>query len=255
MQRTFRKCENCGAEVSLSNFARHRVSRSCANGGKKKTRPETNPWESWKIGEDIYQLPCGYKGTKKACRNKMNGLGVNGRSNLLEYIGKMKTGQAFAHNKGVPMALSQKEKIAESVKKFYRLHGTAGCSMEKRAKLSNKRKAYLATHPECHANARVAGNRSKMTYPETVAHDWFVKQGMLAKHNQRIGRYYPDFLVGQTIVEIDGPRWHSAPHQVERDQKRDAELTALGYVVHRIVATANIEEALARLFAELPCHT
>lgn len=48
------------------------------------------------------------------------------------------------------------------------------------------------------------------------------------------GRYRIDFLVGRLAVEVDSEFWHSLPGAAERDQRKDAYLTAHGYHVLRI---------------------
>ena len=100
--------------------------------------------------------------------------------------------------------------------------------------------------PETHVNRRLAGNRSKMTYPEQVAHDWFVKNDFMFSHNKKVGKYFPDFLIDNIIVEIDGEHWH--PVGNEKDAIRDAELTAMGYTVYRIRSSERIEERLSNIF-------
>lgn len=99
--------------------------------------------------------------------------------------------------------------------------------------------------PETHVNRRVAGNRSKMTYPEQVAHDWLVANNIEFDHNKKVGKYFPDFLVGSTIIEIDGEHWH--PIGNERDAIRDSELRSFGFNVYRIRSTERIEERLAEI--------
>lgn len=157
----------------------------------------------------------------------------------------VRCGSQQVHNKGVPHSAQQRQKLSDSTKRYYKENGV---SPERRKKLSENRKAYLAAHPEAHANVRIAGNRGKMTYPEKVAHDWFQQNGIEAPHNQRVGKYFPDFLVGNVIVEIDGERWHSSEDQMARDRKRDADLNEMGYTVKRIKATDRIEKALEELF-------
>lgn len=100
--------------------------------------------------------------------------------------------------------------------------------------------------PETHVNRRLAGNRSKMTYPEQVAHDWFVKNDFMFSHNKKVGKYFPDFLIENIVVEIDGEHWH--PVGNEKDAIRDAELTAMGYTVYRIRSSERIEERLSNIF-------
>lgn len=98
-------------------------------------------------------------------------------------------------------------------------------------------------HPESHPNRKLAGNRKKMSYPEQVAYDWLVKNGVKFEHNKKIGNFYPDFVIGNIIIEIDGERWHSA----EKDQKKDKFFNSMGFIVYRIKARQKIEEELSLL--------
>ena len=43
--------------------------------------------------------------------------------------------------------------------------------------------------------------------------------------------YWPE---AKLIVEMDGSKWHTSPGKVEHDKRRDAELSALGYLTMRI---------------------
>jgi very-short-patch-repair endonuclease len=84
-----------------------------------------------------------------------------------------------------------------------------------------------------------------MTYPEKVAYDWFVGKKIHFQHNQKVDRYYPDFVVGtKVIIEIDGEYWHDDAN----DNKRDSVLASLGYTIYRIKAKENIEKRLEEIF-------
>lgn len=49
-----------------------------------------------------------------------------------------------------------------------------------------------------------------------------------------LGAMRVDFLIGRTVVELDGHEWHErTPEQAERDHKRDRQLIAEGYTVLR----------------------
>lgn len=247
-----RTCDHCNSEISLSNFEKHRVSASCKNGGKNRTKPEKYPWESWKIKDDLYQLECGYIGNKVACRNKLNSKNLveAGKKcgNLTSFNEEKKRLGLPAHNKGKKATQESKEKLSKSLKLYFVKNGTNTLSEETKNLLSIKKKQLYKDHPEKHPNYKLAGNRNKMNYPETVAHDWFKKNGIKAEHNQKIDRFYPDFTVGSVIIEIDGARWHSSPEQVARDQKRDAILKAAGYTIYRVSTKENIEQRLQEIF-------
>lgn len=114
---------------------------------------------------------------------------------------------------------------------------------QKKAK-SEWRKELHKTNPETHPNRRLAGNRNKMTYPERVAWDWLNKNGIEAEPQKQIGKYFPDFVIGNVIIEIDGEQWHNSL----KDAERDAYLISQGYEVHRIKAKEFIEDRLKSIF-------
>ena len=47
---------------------------------------------------------------------------------------------------------------------------------EMRKAKSEWRKQYHLDNPEAHPNRKLAGNRSKMSYPEKIAYDWLSKK-------------------------------------------------------------------------------
>jgi very-short-patch-repair endonuclease len=114
---------------------------------------------------------------------------------------------------------------------------------EMRKAKSEWRKQLHLNNPESHPNRRLAGNKKKMTYPEKIAADWLDRNHISYEHNKRISRYYPDFTIGNIIVEIDGEYWHNE----EKDRIRDKKLNDLGYTVYRIKAKERIEEKLQEL--------
>ena len=114
---------------------------------------------------------------------------------------------------------------------------------ERRKEKSEWRKSLHAKNPDTHPNRRCAGNRNKMTYPEKVAYDYLTKTGIEFKHQQKILKYYPDFLIGNIIIEIDGARWHNK----ERDNIRDCELTNVGFKIFRIDSKENIENRIKEI--------
>lgn len=86
--------------------------------------------------------------------------------------------------------------------------------------------------PMNHPNRRLAGNRNKMSYPERLVFDTLTTANITFIHNQRIDIYYPDFIIGKRIFEIDGARWHDPV----KDAIRDKRLNELGYTVERFPA-------------------
>ena len=114
---------------------------------------------------------------------------------------------------------------------------------EKRKAQSEWRIKLHREHPECHPNRRLANNRSKMSYPEKVAFDFLTSLGIVFEHQKKIGRYYPDFVIGDLIIEIDGAQWHDSI----RDSKRDEELNNLGFKIFRIDSKQHIENEIQKI--------
>jgi very-short-patch-repair endonuclease len=114
---------------------------------------------------------------------------------------------------------------------------------QKKAK-SEWRKQYHIDHPEAHPNRKLAGNRSKMSYPEQVAYDWLTENKVNFEHNKKIGKFFPDFVVNDNvIIEIDGEHWHNE----EKDSKKDSFFEEAGYTVIRIKAKEMIQKRLSQI--------
>lgn len=114
---------------------------------------------------------------------------------------------------------------------------------DRRRAKSEWKKQLHKDHPELHPNRLLAGNRSKWTYPEKVAGDWLEKNNIPYERNKRIDVYYPDFVIGSKIIEIDGERWHDE----EKDKARDQRLAELGYTVYRIKSKECIEKRIQEI--------
>jgi very-short-patch-repair endonuclease len=115
---------------------------------------------------------------------------------------------------------------------------------ERRKKKSEWKKQRHANDPNTHPNRLLAGNRNRWTYPERVAAEWFDANKIVYERNKKVGKFYPDFVIGNIIVEIDGERWHDTA----KDAIRDSNLNDLGYVVHRIKSKEKIWDRLNELF-------
>ena len=152
-----------------------------------------------------------------------------------------------AWNKGLNKSDPRVRKYSESTSKT--MTGRPSKQVwtpEMRKAKSEWRKTLHQEFPETHPNRRLAGNRSKWTYPEKVAGNWLDSNGILYERNKKIGSYYPDFVIGTLIIEIDGEYWHSK----EKDSIRDRQLIDLGYTVFRIQSKERIEDRLVSIFSE-----
>lgn len=108
-------------------------------------------------------------------------------------------------------------------------------SKETKEKLSLYRIKFLSEHPEFHPNKLVSNNKTKMTYPEKLVFDYLTINNYPFFHNVHVDRFWVDFIIApNTIIEIDGPRWHSSPNQIKYDRNRDSIIENYGFVVLRI---------------------
>lgn len=56
-----------------------------------------------------------------------------------------------------------------------------------------------------------------------------------------------DFLVGTTVIQVDGEYWHRMPGRPEHDAKQDVKMSELGYTIIRISDIEMKNEELPRL--------
>ena len=229
------KCKKCDREISNSNIARHL--KSC--NGPKKTK---YPWHEWIMGDNLYQHPDGYVGNMAQVKLYIvNTYSTKKRNDgLANYRKKLQSGEVEVWNKG--KSIENNPELADSLrsgglavkKKFANGELVPGFvtfmrSEEGRKEQSERKKKLYIEFPEKHPNRRLAGNRLKMSYPERLIFDALVEEGIEFEHNKKIGKYFPDFVIGKNIIEVDGERWHN----VENDTKRDKELKQMGFDVHR----------------------
>jgi len=73
--------------------------------------------------------------------------------------------------------------------------------------------------------------RTKESYPEKFFRVALEKKEISFKREERIGRWFADFLIGNLVLEIDG-RQHN--DRKEKDAEKDEYLKSQGYLVTRI---------------------
>jgi very-short-patch-repair endonuclease len=74
------------------------------------------------------------------------------------------------------------------------------------------------------------------------------RQSEILNPEFRIGRWSIDLAapLRMLAIELDGEYWHSLPRMVERDTRKDADLTSRGWTVKRIaIVKADTPETLA----------
>ena len=145
-------------------------------------------------------------------------------------------------NKEDPRVLDHSKSVSNTLKDR---PGRQWTDEQRKAK-SGWRKQYHLDNPESHPNRKLANNRIKMSYPEQVAYDWLIKNNIAFKHQELVGKYYPDFVIEKIILEIDGEYWH----RPEVDAEKDKFFESLGYTVIRIKAKELIEAKLENIFGD-----
>lgn len=115
---------------------------------------------------------------------------------------------------------------------------------ERKMVKSEEKKLLYINFPEKHPNRILANNKNFRTYPEKIAENWFIENKILYEYNKKIKSFYPDFIIGNIIIEIDGERWHDSV----KDAKRDLILSNEGYIIYRIKAKDRIEDRLKDIF-------
>lgn len=234
------RCEKCNWEMASVSFKKH-FDACDGTGPTSKTRVIARLEKYERIdGKCI----CPH------CKGLFAPLGISShirRVHLGEKGGKEKGSPAW--NKGLTKETDPR--VAENAAKVSKaMTGKPGWewSDEQRRKQSEKKKILYAQHPEKHPNRKLAGNRKKMTYPEKVAFDWLKSSGIEFDHQYKIQladkAIYPDFRVGNLLIEIDGSYWHDS----DADRLRDSALKGMGYEVVRIDAKENIVGRLAQVF-------
>lgn len=114
-------------------------------------------------------------------------------------------------------------------------------SLESRKRMSELVKERYRKNPEKHPFRIMSGNRNKMSFPERVVFNFLTGRGLVFDFNKSVPPYFPDFIIGSVIIEVDGKPWHSGA-RAEYDKKRDANLVSRGYRVFRFDAKAVVKD-------------
>jgi len=246
--RNYKKCPTCNREISLSNYNKHVA--LCT--GPKIEHPKEY------IILDNGMCKCNYC-DKVYSKNgigthiwRTHGEGINWTGCNDGYRDGTKTiwnkGQSKECNASVKKSantLSRRYKSGELTLNgpFARGYWTK----QKRKERSQARKQFLKEHPGMHPNRILANNKKHMSYPERIAYDYLKRNNIVFEYQKSIDRFFVDFCINKTVIEVDGEYWHNE----EMDKIRDNILNNNGYVVYRIKAKENIEERLKKLLSVL----
>ena len=125
---------------------------------------------------------------------------------------------------------------------------------ERRKQQSERKKQFYQEHPECHPNHKLAGNRSKMTYPELITYQWLNDYGFHPIHNfhYRSNKFnrYVDFYIPsiKLFIEVDGEHWH---RDIQKDIDKDSDARSNGFITLRLKPKDGISKQLIEYFYEL----
>lgn len=77
-------------------------------------------------------------------------------------------------------------------------------------------------------------NASAVSSIEVAVANELDHRGISYIHQGSVGPYVPDFVIGQTIIEVDGDYWHNLPRVIERDIRKNILYQNEGYKIIRI---------------------
>lgn len=249
-ERVMASCIRCHNTISVNNLGRHFKSKECLRGFKFGISHATIA-----LTEDLSCTFCqkvcksenSYRQHIIRCSKNPNKISIHNVGNHTKSRIPWNKGQTKATNSILKLAgekLKQKYDSGEitsrspaSTKEFW--------TFEKRKEKSEWRKKLHRENPETHPNRRLAGNRNKMSYPEKVAYDFLKKNQIIFEHNKQVDKFFPDFIIGNLIIEIDGKQWHDP----EYDRLRDEILMGYGYSIYRIDSRDNIEKRITEILA------
>lgn len=233
IQRTTITCDKCGQEISRSNYTKHLR--------RHELHPETFNSKSYALNHD--GLDCQFCNKHFSNRNSLcnherlcNKNPNRQPSPLIAY----NASKECAWNKGLTKETDPRvAKSAESIKAYYKDHDGSWTGKhhteEEKAKIGAGVKAYLEANPE---NVPYLRNHSSK---ESKAEEYFRKvfetERIILKQEYPLKSYHLDFAEPnkKIDIEIDGDQHRLDPTIVAHDKKRDAEVSALGWKVHRIL--------------------
>lgn len=87
--------------------------------------------------------------------------------------------------------------------------------------------------PSCHGIWRTM-NTPRISSIEIVVSEELDRRNLLFDQQIRVGPFVPDFIVGDTIIEVDGDYWHNLPGVAERDIRKNMFYEESGFNLIRI---------------------
>lgn len=88
------------------------------------------------------------------------------------------------------------------------------------------------------AGAWVTRNNPRVSSIEDAVAAVLDDLGIRYERQGRVRSFTPDFVVGKTIIEVDGDYWHAIPQVRDRDARKDAVYAEEGFRVVRLTEHA-----------------
>lgn len=80
----------------------------------------------------------------------------------------------------------------------------------------------------------VTTNQPRVSSIEVATAQHLDSRGIVYRQQVPLVGFVADFVVGSTVIEVDGSYWHSLPVVVERDRRKDAAYASAGFDVIRL---------------------
>lgn len=178
-QRIHCSCLVCKNKVSTNNLDAHYKSKQCMMGLTSRMS------HAFIVVPQILQCVLCAKQCKNENSYRQHFIRCTKNSDAIKIKGNRTKGRT-PWNKGLnkqtnKSLLEQSKTLSQIAKTKAKNNQLNGCftkeywTEEKRKEKSEWRKNLHANSPESHPNAKLAGNRNKMTYPEKVAFDYLQK--------------------------------------------------------------------------------
>lgn len=178
------------------------------------------------------------KGTHLSVEHK-NNISKAGRGRVFSHEHIQRLSESKTGDKNPSKQYWVREKIRNSVNKMYIEHP------EVKEKISLSMKKFIKEHPDCMDSKKAWGINQfsdKYTSIELKVKEILDALGIEYTHNEKIGRYWTDFLfLDNKVIEADGIYWHDK----ERDNRKDKFLNGRGFLVLRLTEhniNRNIDE-------------
>jgi very-short-patch-repair endonuclease len=133
----------------------------------------------------------------------------------------------------------RKEKLSNRCKEWHK-NKTPEQEAIRRQKISEKSKLQWKNgNKGYHPNKILAYNHSRRTFPEMIMANALRKNKIKFNEQQHVGKFFPDFVIKNIIVEVDGEKWHT---DKQYKYNRDRYLRRRGYHILHFSATAVIHK-------------